>query len=34
MSLEEIAMVLDMSPETAKRDWKFAKTWLRRQFDV
>jgi RNA polymerase sigma factor (TIGR02999 family) len=28
LSVEETAEVLDISPETAKRDWKMAKTWL------
>jgi RNA polymerase sigma-70 factor, ECF subfamily len=28
LSIEEIAEVLGISPETAKRDWKMAKTWL------
>ena len=28
LSVEETANVLGVSPETAKRDWKMAKTWL------
>jgi RNA polymerase sigma-70 factor, ECF subfamily len=28
---EEIAEVLKISPETAKRDWRFARTWLLRE---
>lgn len=28
LSVEETAVVLGISPETAKRDWKMAKTWL------
>jgi RNA polymerase sigma-70 factor, ECF subfamily len=28
LSVEETAEVLGMSPETVKRDWKMAKTWL------
>jgi RNA polymerase sigma-70 factor, ECF subfamily len=28
LSVEETADVLGISPETAKRDWKMAKTWL------
>jgi len=28
LSLEETASVLDVSVETVKRDWKFAKVWL------
>lgn len=31
MSVEETAEVLDVSPETVKRDWKLAKAWLRRE---
>ena len=34
MSIEEIATVMELSPETAKRDWKFAKAWLRREIDA
>jgi RNA polymerase sigma-70 factor (ECF subfamily) len=28
LSFEEVAEVLGVSPETAKRDWRMAKTWL------
>ena len=28
LSVEETAEILGISPETAKRDWKMAKTWL------
>jgi DNA-directed RNA polymerase specialized sigma24 family protein len=28
LSVEEIAEVLEISPETAKRDWRMAKAWL------
>ena len=31
LSVEETAAVLKTSPETVKRDWKFAKSWLRRE---
>ncbi|MCU0237945.1 MAG: sigma-70 family RNA polymerase sigma factor [Pyrinomonadaceae bacterium] len=31
LTMEEIAEVLSISPETAKRDWKFARTWLLRE---
>ena len=31
LSVEETAQVLKISPETVHRDWKFAKTWLRRE---
>jgi len=27
---DEIARILEISPETVKRDWRFAKTWLSR----
>ena len=30
MTAEEIAAALDVSPETVKRDWRFAKAWLKR----
>ena len=29
LTVEECAEVLGISPETAKRDWKLAKAWLR-----
>jgi len=28
---DEVAKILDISPETVKRDWKFAKAWLSRE---
>jgi DNA-directed RNA polymerase specialized sigma24 family protein len=28
---DEIAEILGISPETVKRDWKFAKAWLSRE---
>lgn len=28
LTIEEIAEVLKISPETVKRDWQFARTWL------
>jgi len=31
LSVEETAEVLQVSPETAKRDWKMAKAWLLRE---
>ena len=31
LSVEETAAVLKIAPETVKRDWKFAKSWLRRE---
>ena len=31
LNIEEIAEVLKLSPETVKRDWKFARTWLLRE---
>ena len=31
---EEIAEVLKISPETAKRDWRFSRTWLLRELAV
>lgn len=31
LTAEEIADVLKMSPETVKRDWRFSRTWLRRE---
>ncbi len=31
LSVEEAAQVLKVSPETVMRDWKFAKSWLRRE---
>ena len=31
LSVDEAAVVLDISPQTAARDWTFAKAWLRRE---
>jgi RNA polymerase sigma factor (TIGR02999 family) len=31
LSVKETAEILKMSPETVQRDWKFAKSWLRRE---
>ncbi|MGC9994949.1 MAG: sigma-70 family RNA polymerase sigma factor [Terriglobia bacterium] len=31
LSMEEVAEVLQVSPETVKRDWKLAKAWLLRE---
>ena len=31
LGIEETAEVLNVSPETVKRDWKLAKAWLRRE---
>ncbi|HYL39539.1 MAG TPA: sigma-70 family RNA polymerase sigma factor [Bryobacteraceae bacterium] len=31
LSVKETAEVLKISPETVQRDWKFAKSWLRRE---
>lgn len=31
LKTEEIAEVLKISPETVKRDWRFARTWLLRE---
>jgi RNA polymerase sigma factor (TIGR02999 family) len=31
LSVEETAEVLKVSPETVMRDWKFSKSWLRRE---
>lgn len=31
LSVEETAAVLNVSPETVMRDWRFAKTWLLRE---
>jgi len=30
LTVEECAAVLDVSPETVKRDWRLAKSWLKR----
>jgi RNA polymerase sigma factor (TIGR02999 family) len=31
LNIEEMAEVLKISPETVKRDWRFARTWLLRE---
>jgi len=31
LSIEETATVLDVSPDTVMRDWRFAKAWLERE---
>ena len=31
LSVAEIAAVLNVSPDTIKRDWKLAKAWLGRE---
>ena len=31
LTVDEIAEVLKISPETVKRDWQFARTWLLRE---
>ncbi len=33
LTLEQIAGILEISVFTAKRDWRFAKAWLRREID-
>ena len=33
LSVEEIAAVLNVSPDTVKRDWKLAKAWLGRELE-
>jgi RNA polymerase sigma-70 factor, ECF subfamily len=34
LSVEETAQAMGISPKTAKRDWKFAKSWLLRHLGV
>ena len=34
LSVEEAAGVLEISPQTASRDWTFAKAWLRRELEL
>ena len=34
LSLEETAQVLNISPETVKRDWRLAKAWLLREMST
>ncbi len=31
LSVEEVAEVLKISPQSVMRDWKLAKAWLRRE---
>ena len=31
LSIEETAAVLNVSPDTVKRDWKLARAWLLRE---
>ncbi len=31
LGVEETAEILQVSPQTVHRDWRFAKTWLRRE---
>ena len=33
LSVEETAAVLDVSPDTVKRDWRLAKLWLLRELE-
>ena len=32
LSVDEVAEVLHVSPQTVMRDWRLAKAWLRREF--
>ena len=34
LQLQEIAAVLNASEKTVQRDWRFAKTWLSREFQI
>ena len=34
MSIEDTAAALDISPRTVKRDWTFARAWLRREMQL
>jgi DNA-directed RNA polymerase specialized sigma24 family protein len=34
MSVEDTAAALDVSERTVKRDWTFARAWLRREMQV
>jgi RNA polymerase sigma factor (TIGR02999 family) len=34
LTMEEIGEVLKISPETVKRDWRFARTWLLRELSI
>ena len=31
LTVEETAEILQVSPDTVQRDWRFSKTWLRRE---
>ena len=33
LSVDEVAAVLRISPDTVKRDWRLAKLWLRNRLD-
>jgi RNA polymerase sigma factor (TIGR02999 family) len=33
LPIEQVAEILDISSRTAKRDWTFARAWLRREMD-
>jgi DNA-directed RNA polymerase specialized sigma24 family protein len=33
LTIEETALALDISVETANRDWRFAKLWLLRELE-
>lgn len=33
LSIDEAAAVLEVSPDTVRRDWRLAKSWLRRRLD-
>lgn len=34
LSIDEVALILGISPMTVKRDWLLAKTWLARELDL
>jgi DNA-directed RNA polymerase specialized sigma24 family protein len=34
MSVEDTAAALGISPRTVKRDWTFARAWLRRHLEL
>ncbi len=34
LTIDETAHVLKVSPSTAKRDWRTAKAWIRRELDA
>ena len=33
LSIEEAAEAMDVSPATVKRDWSFARAWLKERLD-